>query len=303
MAINLDEVVQNVQVLSEELQVMRNDVDGMRIVYRRLLEIEELIKEMQCGGVKFQAKSRRREPLYAMKNWDRVGILSGDRDPFANWKWKLCCFLTPINGWLVKAMEWAEKSNTTADVDQIKLILGLDPEQQDQLKIDVDELYALLAIVTEGEAATSCVKSVAGQNGLEAWRLLNRRFGDVLPTNVLLDANKLMYPKQLRYMELEAGIAEWITLERKLVEADKNNELPELFRKEALLKMCPEKLSMELRTSGVSATTTFEQLRAKIELAIGAWKSNEALNAFQGGKKKEVNVVQDENWNDEWHDG
>ncbi len=268
-------------------------MSGLGALYRRIIILENGDKEAKSGV-------KKRDSLHSLRFLDKIIKLKDDKSTYKEWRWRVCTNISPINSDLVAAMEWADKCKEEVGWDEIEL--KYEPTVLTDLKPLIRELYALLANATEGEATVNYVQTTTEENGLEAWRKLTRRYGEVLPAHSAIDVQKLMNPRRARMEDIEEEITRWLDLERQTKVQKQSNALPEDFRKEALLQMCPENLEKELRTVHDAATLTFVQIKSKIETAVAAWRSCQAHHIYRSGKKNTsgVNEVEYQKEVDEW---
>jgi hypothetical protein len=219
-----------VQALILEMQRMNND--NMTTLLNKLTE-------KKIGG-----------SMTDTRGIGKPTVFKGDEGKYSEWKAKLMAYLRVncrgADGWIA----WAGSSTTSITEEDVDLAY---PDNKEEVLKFANELYSILMSCTE-EAAFRICYSVKAGNGLEAIRLLMKRYEPRTPgtKRALLKAIINQVPAK-KPEELEKTLMHLEELMKKY-ESMGGAELPEDLRVALIIDMCHKDLKehLELTTKDMS---------------------------------------------------
>jgi len=208
------------------------------------------------------------------KNFD------GDADKWVEWSFTFKSYIAVVmQTKMSTAMTRTEQSTDVVDASTMT---------EDEKRMNV-ALFGILISVREKQAHTT-LRQIENFNGLEAWRLLSRRFGSGQQTTAKALLEKIL-ALRLRSGEMEEAILKWEQLVA-TYESVAADLLSDQVKSTILTSAAPNALKLNLRLYS-QETTTYKQIR---DLLLGYEQSTRLWggggNAGGGGGAMEIDALQ-----------
>ena len=189
----------------------------------------------------------------------RPSTFGGAEAEWPDWAFSVRAYGAAIDGAFPVAMEAASRSSAAVS------ITNLNKTEQNVAR----QLFFMLAMMTKGPALAIVRQaeiSGGGPNGLEAWRLLVRRYEPEAATRTLGLLQQILNPMPFpeNVTGFEEALSKWeLTISR--WESSANDSLNEGVKIALLLKMAPESLRQSLHLQG---HTSYPAARAAVVNAL-----------------------------------
>ena len=276
MALTAEQVAQELQALRQELQESR----------RREEALAQTVQTMQAGPALSDAVAKlvesQSELLEATRNKpERLTLVDNrglgkpekfgkEESRFLQWKVRFEAFVTSIHPDLEGALSWAEDQE---DVITEAMLLAAFGEVHPSVGTMVDragkdaQLFAALQTLCEAEAF-SVVRSSGRNNGLEAWRRLNRRFDPATGGRRKALLRSVLSPnKVVKLEDLSAALETWEETVRQFEQRRKPDGTRTVLDgdiKVAVLEaLCPVELEKHLQLNR-SRLVDYDEVRAEV---------------------------------------
>ena len=203
-----------------------------------------------------EALARMSKPkgLFDPKGLGKPQTLGDDAESkFRLWSVKLEDYVFGVYGGKSReALEWASTSDAEIGEKEIKEAYGEDADLADQWD-DIDDfnsqLYSVLRATTEGVAFDVVENAMTGA-GLEAWRLLHRRFDPATGSRKRIMLQALTSPERATYENLQSALERWKALrsryDRKRDQFGTREALPDSLAMNSLERLVPKELEQHL---------------------------------------------------------
>jgi len=172
--------------------------------------------------------------------------------------------------WSFKAKAWIVLNTEFGTVDLEKVSRSADPVDMRAMGATArtmeanTKLYFMLAMMVKGQAATVVRKAPNG-HGLEAWRLLSRKYDPEDDQSSLgLLAALLKYDFGGSLHELSQRLDHFDVLLKKYESASETEDLPDGVKRALLLSGLPEPLATHIQMNG-KVLDTFKKVRYAVE--------------------------------------
>ena len=133
-------------------------------------------------------------------------------------------------------------------------------------------LYSALRSTTEG-TPVDVVDNASNNSGLEAWRLLRKKYDPATGGRKRVMLNALTSPDRATYDTLAAALERWRALRarynRKKDQFGKREELPESLAMNALERLVPKELEQHLQLN-YARFKTYEQMEEEVRVFVEA---------------------------------
>ena len=128
---------------------------------------------------------------------------------------KLKAYMSMTDKRFVKLMDWAEKENTPINLEEASLVCGESADGEAESRMgDTERLsgtlnYVLMQLFEDLPTASSMLEGIDDYNGLEAWRLIVRRYAKTKSHLALLGLAKVIYVNFKNDAEFETKFNRW----------------------------------------------------------------------------------------------
>lgn len=222
-------------------------------------------------------KERDKKSLFDSKGLGKPQTLTDDQTDqrFRLWSIKLEDYVAGIFGERFReAMQWAAEFDTTVTSAVLTSNYGSGAVDPTDVIEDVEEmnskLYSALRSTTVG-TPFDVVDNAESGNGLDAWRLLHRKFDPGGRKRVMLNA--LTNPDRATYDTLAGALERWRALRarynRKKDHFWRREELPESLSMDALEKLVPKDLEQHLQMN-YSRFKTYDEMEEEVRVFVEA---------------------------------
>ena len=235
--------------------------------------VAEAMKQMQAAGVSTNSKPISIQHIVdtIVKRMDKFS-----KDYFQDWKFRLEMVVKGSSGKLAELMSWAESQELCIDP-----LTSVKPEDRELN----DNLYYILAQLCEGEAF-DIVKNVGGQNGVEAWRRLRRRFYGKTRGKRLHMIRKSVNPAKIKKMTDVLGMIERRAINVRQLSVDFKEELSNGLKTGILLEMMPGDLAEHL-SQKIGDDDKYEDVKEMVLRYVEAKADYEGIPMDVGAVERE----------------
>ena len=241
-------------------ELMRQNAELlMQLQQQNLQAFQQLIEQIRVdnSGVKGDLRDR---------VFREIGVFHGDETRWKEWSVKFRAATKESNMKVFEALKWSEACSDEITAMDVTKVLG---ERGPEISTMV---YNRIIHHLEGPPLT-IHQGVGDENGLEVWRLLNKRYSPVTPMRGIQLMLKVMNPgKILKGRDIQACINKWEgymnTLERDYKETISNR-----MRIGILVRMMPDDMQ-DVILQHADRLVEYKQVREK---AIGLIDARERL--------------------------
>ncbi|CAK9026272.1 unnamed protein product [Durusdinium trenchii] len=268
-------------VLTQRLQQAETEVRQVAAVNEALrqeraesMEVLKLIPKAleSIGG------HRDRKNLFDSKGLGKPQTLGDEQAElrFRLWSIKLEDYVAGVFGEKFReAMQWASESEVEVSSALLANTYGEHADPNDVIE-DIDDmntkLYSALRSTTEG-TPFDVVDNTSSNSGLEAWRLLHRKYDPATGGRKRVMLNALTTPDRATYETLAGALERWRALRarynRKKDQFGKREELPESLAMNALEKLVPKDLEQHLQLN-YTRFKTYDQMEEEVRVFVEA---------------------------------
>ena len=169
------------------------------------------------------------------RRFREVGCFDGTESKWKEWSSKFKGMVKEVEPRLFDAMKWAETKHDEIDDAEVEVQIEDSPQEWNA------SLHNRLMQLTSGPAFT-VHQAVIGENGLEVWRRLTRRYNPLTPMRGLQLMLRVMVPGKVKKGEdVQGFISKWEGLMNTL-ERDYGEQVSDMARIGILISMMPEDL-------------------------------------------------------------
>ena len=218
--------------------------------------------------------------LFDTRGIGRPPKFGGKDEQWRQWRGKLTAFLYASDLGAEKAMKWVERQThpITETVMELSCTSDdglIDDEQLRTGQIFSSKFYLMLSDTCEGEAYR-LVESAGPGNGLEAWRVLLRRYASKTPGTKRALLQNLFNTKQPTSTDSFESLL--LTIEEQLKRYDDMAEarMPDDIRCAILVHCCPKDLKEHFEMS--SEEFVYTELRAKMNTWVERKRDQQPRN-------------------------
>ena len=231
---------------------------------------DEILRALQ-GLPEAISRMNRPKGLIDPKGLGKPTVLGDDADAkFRLWAIKLEDYVAGVFGGRCReVLEWSAGMDAEVTQTDIDNNFGMAADLNDQWD-EVDEpnsqLYTVLRATTEGNPF-DLVENCPTGRGLEAWRLLHRRFDPATGSRKRVMLQALTNPERASYESLQAALERWKALrsryDRKKDQFGIREALPESLAMNALEKLVPKDLETHLMLN-YTRFRTFDEMEQEV---------------------------------------
>ena len=161
----LAEALQNMQgrVAAAELAASTAQQQNLQLA-NKLAAAEQHLMTNQTDA----RATTRTATLVDTRSIGKVPNFNGDRESWQEWAFQFTAYLGAANHKATAALKWAATSEVVIDESDIQL-------ENSEYAVISSQLYLALVLMCKNQALT-LIRNVGGNNGLEAWRILNAHY-------------------------------------------------------------------------------------------------------------------------------
>ena len=191
-------------------------------------------------------------------------------EKFRVWASKLEDYVTGVfSGKSREVLEWAAGSEGNIVAEEIDKAYGTGADlidQWDEVLEFNEQLYTVLRATTEG-VVFDLVENAPRGNGLEAWRMLHKKYDPATGGRKRIMLQALTNPDRAGYESLSNALERWKSLRgrynKKKDQFGRREDLPDSLAMNALEKLVPRELETHLLLNH-SRFKTFEEMEAEV---------------------------------------
>ena len=172
---------------------------------------------------------------------------------FADWRFRTETAIKGVSFSVRELMEFADKATTEIGIEDVKKA----DEQHNS------NLYYLLTQVMKDQEAMNIVRNVDGENGMEAWRRICKRFGPKTKGKRLYLTRACVNPKKcVKLTDTLSAIEKWERDVRRLA-SDYKEELSDGLKAAILLELAPSEIT-DFLSHKLGEDDTYESTKGHI---------------------------------------
>ena len=218
------------QLLTQNAEFFRTMQQQQHQQVQEMLNLLQTMRAESGGG-----SDRRGEGLQERRFRD-LGNFSGSEEEWKEFGLKFCAVVKETEPELFKAMRWAEAEENDITEDSIQG--NWDKEQAIRM---TTMLYNRLIHHLKG-AALTIHQGVVGENGLEVWRRLSRRYNPMTPMRGMQIMLKVMLPPKIgKNQDVHTQVNKWESLIN-ILERDYQEKVSDMMKVGLLIHMMPDDL-------------------------------------------------------------
>lgn len=215
----------------------------------------------------------------------------GKDESFLRWKVKLEGFIYSIHPDMEKVLEWSEEQTSTITDDRARAAFGTGSSQEvEELKDKSSQVYSALQNLLEGEPFM-IIRNCEKNNGLEAWRRLNRRYDPSTGAKKSSLLRHILNPTKCKLEGLNEQIENWTELLNRYEQRrDANGQrqtISDDIKMAVLESMCPPEVERHLQLNR-SRFLDFEDMHSELstylETRVGVKLKVESLGLKPRGE-------------------
>ena len=218
------------QLLTQNAEFFRTMQQQQHQQVQEMLNLLQTMKAESGGG-----SDRRGEGLRE-RRFRELGNFSGSEEEWKEFGLKFCAVVKETEPELFKAMRWAEAEEN--DISEDSIHGNCDKEHAIRM---TTMLYNRLVHHLKG-AALTIHQGVVGENGLEVWRRLSRRYNPMTPMRGMQIILKVMLPLKIaKNQDVHSQVNKWKSLIN-ILDQDYQEKVSDMMKVGLLIHMMPDDL-------------------------------------------------------------
>ena len=273
----MQQLQQQMQVIQQENQVLHDRLEAAERAAASssggpaIMDAGQVLQALKDLPEAISKLKDNKKTLIDTKGLGKPQILGDNAEQkFRLWAIKLEDYVAGVfTGKSREALEFAAGNDTEVTEADLDINFGASADLNDQWD-DIKEfdarLYTILRATTEG-IPFDLVENVVKGRGLEAWRLLHRKYDPNTGGRKRVILNALANPERSSFDNLGAALERWKSLRsrynRKKDQFGLREQLPESLAMNALEKLVPKELETHLLLN-YSRFKTFEDMESEV---------------------------------------
>ena len=264
-----------------ELRAVRDDT------WAAMRQVPDLVRSIQ-------SQSGRRPGLVDNKGIGRPSNFNNTEKDFITWSRKTETYVMGVYPELIPVLKWAKELPTEATIEVIEGTFGAlsgDDEVEGLEGLNA-QLYGCLTALTDEESFDIVVSAGRG-NGLEAWRLLHRRWDPTVAGRSRALLREIINPKRSNLQGVLGALQSWEDLTRRYEHrkdsAGRKQTLTDDIKCSSLEALVPEGLEKHLLLNA-NRLDDYQKMREEVARYVEA-RTGQFSKPSRGGQAKDPDAM------------